>query len=148
MHFRRQKDILLTLHERCSRLTLAERLASKDATETADAIIDQLAALPSTAVQTITHDNGGEFARHERVKDAIGISAFFCDPHSPWQRGGIENANGRLRRDLPRKASLSGYSDEDINSIVWNLNATPRKCLAFKTPIEAFASQLGVALET
>ena len=106
-----------------------------------------LAALPSTAVQTITHDNGGEFARHERVQDAIGLRAFFCDPHSPWQRGGIENANGRLRRDLPRKASLSGYSDKDIEAIVWNLNATPRKCLGFKTPIEAFASQLGVALE-
>jgi IS30 family transposase len=147
MHFRRQRDILLTLQERCSRLTLAGRLNSKDATDTADAIIDQLAALPSTAVQTITHDNGGEFARHERVKDAIGLRAFFCDPHSPWQRGGIENANGRLRRDLPRKASLSGYTDKDIDSIVWNLNATPRKCLGFKTPIEAFASQLGVALE-
>ena len=147
MHFRRQKDILLTLHERCSRLTLAERLASKDANDTADAIIDQLVALPSTAVQTITHDNGGEFARHERVKDAIGLRAFFCDPHSPWQRGGIENANGRLRRDLPRKASLSGYSDKDIDSIVWNLNTTPRKCLGFKTPIEVFAAQLGVALE-
>jgi IS30 family transposase len=52
-----------------------------------------------------------------------------------------------LRRDLPRKASLSGYSDKDIDSIVWNLNATPRKCLGFRTPIEAFASQLGVALE-
>ena len=91
MHFRRQGDILLTLQERCSRLTLAQRLNSKDATDTADAIIDQLAALPSTALQTITHDNGGEFARHERVKDAIGLPAFFCDPHSPWQRGGIEN---------------------------------------------------------
>jgi IS30 family transposase len=147
MHFRRQQDILLTLQERSSRLTLAERIASKDATDTAEAIIDQLAALPSIAVQTITHDNGGEFARHERVQDAIGLRAFFCDPHSPWQRGGIENANGRLRRDLPRKASLSGYSDKDIDAIVWNLNATPRKCLGFKTPIETFASQLGVALE-
>lgn len=147
MHFRRQKDILLTLQERCSRLTLAGRLHSKDATDTADAIIDKLAALPSPAIQTITHDNGGEFARHERVRNAIGLRAFFCEPHSPWQRGGIENANGRLRRDLPRKARLSGYSDNDIDSIVWNLNSTPRKCLGFKTPIEAFASQLGVALE-
>ena len=147
MHFRRQQDILLTLQEGCSRLTLAGRLHSKDATDTADAIIDKLAALPATAVQTITYDNGGEFARHERVKDAIGLRAFFCDPHSPWQRGGIENANGRMRRDLPRKTSLSGYNDNDIDDIVWNLNATPRKCLGFKTPIEAFASQLGVALE-
>ena len=148
MHFRRQRDILLTLQERRSRLTLAGRLHSKDSTDTADAIIDKLSALPSNAVQTITHDNGGEFARHDRVTHAIGLRAFFCDPHSPWQRGGIENANGRLRRDLPRKASLSGYSDDDIDAIVWNLNATPRKCLGFKTPIEAFASQLGVALES
>ena len=109
-HFRRQRDILLTLQERCSRLTLAGRLQSKNASDTADAIIAQLAALPATALRTITHDNGGEFARHERVKDAIGLRAFFCDPHSPWQRGGIENANGRLRRDLPRKASLRGYA--------------------------------------
>ncbi len=141
MHFRRQKDILLTLQERCSRLTLAGRLHSKDATDTADAIIDKLAALPATAVQTITYDNGGEFARHQRVKDAIGLRAFFCDPHSPWQRGGIENANGRMRRDLPRKASLSGYKDKDIDDIVWNLNATPRKCLGFTTPIKAFATR-------
>src|ERR1700674_4703248 len=147
MHFRRQRDILLTLNERCSRLTLAERLGSKDATDTADAIIDKLAALPSTAVRTITYDNGGEFAGHERVKDAIGLRAFFCDPHSPWQRGSIENTNGRLRRDLPRKAGLDGYSDSDIDSIVWNLNSTPRKCLGFRTPIEAFASHLGVALD-
>ena len=147
MHFRRQRDILLTLQERCSRLTLAGRLHSKDATDTADAIIDKLGGLPSTAVQTITHDNGGEFARHDRVRNAIGLRAFFCDPHSPWQRGGIENINGRMRRDLPRKASLSGYNDRDIDSIVWNLNATPRKCLGFQTPIEAFASHLSVALE-
>ena len=92
MHFRRQRDILLTLQERCSRLTLAGRLHSKDATDTADAIIDKLGGLPSTAVQTITHDNGGEFARHDRVRNAIGLRAFFCDPHSPWQRGGIENS--------------------------------------------------------
>jgi transposase, IS30 family len=148
MHFRRKSDIILTVQERCSRLTLARRLHCKDATDTATAIIDKLAALPSDAVQTITHDNGGEFAQHDRVRNAIGLRAFFCDPHSPWQRGRIENANGRLRRDLPRKASLSGYSDDDIESIVWNLNSTPRKCLAFQTPIEAFASHLGVALET
>jgi IS30 family transposase len=147
MHFRRQKDILLTLQERCSRLTLAGRLHSKDATDTADAIIDKLAALPATAVQTITYDNGGEFARHQRVKDAIGLRAFFCDPHSPWQRGGIENANGRIRRDLPRKTRLTDYSDPDIDDIVWMLNSTPRKCLGFQTPIEAFAQNLSVALE-
>ncbi len=75
------------------------------------------------------------------------MRAYFCDPHSPWQRGSIENANGLLRRDLPRKTSLGDYTDDDIDDVIWNLNATPRKCLAYRTPIEAFAANLGVALE-
>jgi transposase, IS30 family len=81
------------------------------------------------------------------VTEAIGLYAYFCDPHSPWQRGGLENANGRLRRDLPRKTSLADHTDADIDDVVWNLNATPRKCLRYRTPIEAFAANLGVALE-
>lgn len=101
MHFRRQRDILLTLQERRSRLTLAHRLHSKDADLTAEAIVAALGALPARARRTITHDNGGEFAQHGTVTAAIGLRAFFCDPHSPWQRGSIENGNGRLRRELP-----------------------------------------------
>ena len=61
--------------------------------------------------------------------------------HSPWQRGGIENANGLIRRDLPRKTNLSDYTDDDIDDVTWNLNLTPRKCLGYRTPIEAFAPQ-------
>ena len=147
MHFRTQRDILLTLHERRSRLTLARRLLSKDADLTATTIAGELGGLPARARRTITHDNGGEFARHEAVTDAIGLAAYFCDPHSPWQRGSIENANGRIRRDLPRKTSLAGYTDADIDDVIWNLNSTPRKCLRYRTPIEAFATNLGVALE-
>lgn len=147
MHFRRQRDILLTLQERKTRLTLARRLLSKGADFTASAIVAELGGLAPRARRTITHDNGGEFARHETVTDEIGMRAFFCDPHSPWQRGSIENANGRVRRDLPRKTSLGNYTDDDIDDVIWNLNATPRKCLGYRTPIEAFASNLGVALE-
>jgi transposase, IS30 family len=99
------------------------------------------------APERVTHDNGGEFARHQAVTDSIGLRAYFCDPRSPWQRGSIENANGRLRRDLPRKTSLAGHTDDDIDDVIWNLNATPRKCLQYRTPIEAFAANLGVALE-
>jgi IS30 family transposase len=146
MHFRRQRDILLTLHERRSRLTLARRLLSKDADGAAEAIAAELGGLPASARRTITYDNGGEFARHESVTKEIELRAYFCDPHSPWQRGSIENAHGRLRRDLPRKTSLERYSDADIDDVIWNLNATPRKCLGYRTPIEAFAANLGVAL--
>jgi transposase, IS30 family len=106
-----------------------------------------LAGLPSTARRTITDDNGGEFAPHEVVTDHIGLRAFFCDPHSPWQRGAIENANGRLRRDLPRRTSLGAYTDDDIDDVIWNLNLMPRKCLDYRMPFEAFAANLGVALE-
>ena len=147
VHFTRKRDILLTLHERSTRLTLMRRLQSKDASDTADAIIDALRGLPGDARKTITHDNGGEFARHVKVKDALGMPAYFCDPHSPWQRGGVENSNGRVRVELPRKTDLSAYSDADIDDIVWIMNSTPRKCLGFQTPLEAFANQLGVALE-
>lgn len=147
MHFRRQRDILLTLQERRSRLTLARRLQSKDAQVAAAAIVEELGGLPAHARRTITHDNGGEFARHETVAKRIGLRAFFCDPHRPWQRGSIENANGLLRRDLPRKTNLSTYTDADIDDVVWSLNSTPRKCLDYRTPIEAFAANLGVALE-
>ncbi len=147
MHFRRQRDILLTLQERRSRLTVVRRLHSKEAQDVADAVVEELGGLPARARRTITHDNGGEFARHETVAERIGLRAFFCDPHSPWQRGSIENVNGRLRRDLPRKTSLAGFTDADIDDAVWSLNSTPRKCLGYRTPIEAFAANLGVALE-
>ncbi len=147
MHFRRARDQLLTLVERKTRLTLAVPLPSKTAKTTAAAITETLKGLPKRARQTITYDNGGEFAGHEHVEKEIGLRAFFCDPHSPWQRGSIENANGRLRRDLPRKACLNDYTLDDINHIVWTYNLTPRKCLDYATPIEAFAQQIGVALE-
>src|SRR5512132_1694850 len=140
-------DILLTLQERKSRLTLARGLSGKDAGVAAKTTAEELTGLPASARRTITYDNGGEFARHEDVTEKIGLRAYFCDPHSPWQRGGIENANGRLRRDLPRNTNLDGYTDADITDVVWNLNSTPRKCLAYQTPIEVFAANLGVALE-
>jgi len=147
VHFRRQRDILLTLQERTSRLMLTRRLPGKDSALTARAILAEPGGLPAEARRTITRDNGGEFARHETVRKRIGLTAYFCDPHSPWQRGGIENANGRLRRGLPRKTNLGRYADADIDDVIWNLNATPRNCLGYRTPIEAFARNLGVALE-
>jgi len=135
------------LQERRSRLTLARRLLSKNSELTAGAIVAELGGLPPKARRTITHDNGGEFAQHAAVTREIGMRAYFCDPHSPWQRGAIENANGLLRRDFPRKTSLGAYTDDDIDAVIWNLNSTPRKCLGYRTPIEAFAANLGVALE-
>ena len=91
--------------------------------------------------QTITFDNGTEFARHYELK-AIGIDTYFCDPHAPWQKGGIENAIGRMRRLLPRKTDLAQLDDTSLLTLIAAYNNTPRKCLDFKTPAEAFSDQL------
>ena len=149
MHVRRQRDALLTLRERRTRITLGGRLASKQAEPATDRIVPKLAALPRRARRSATFDDGGEWAPTRAPAPRLGTRTYFCDPHSACQRGGIENANGVLRRDVPRHATLSGYRDHDLDALLWAFNATPRKCLApFQIPLEVFALQLGVALET
>ena len=88
------------------------------------------------------HDNGGEFARHKKVEEKLGMPAYFCEPHSPWQRGAVENGNGRLRIDLPRKTKLSNHTDQDIQDLAMLHNNTPRKCLGYRTPLEAILSEI------
>jgi IS30 family transposase len=136
MHFRRQRDILLTLQERSTRLTLARRLHSKNSHETASAIIEELGGLPASALRTITHDNGGEFARHVAVKKQIGLTAYFCDPHSPWQRGTNENTNRLLRQYFPKGTDLSVHSQEHLDAVARELNERPRKTLHYFSPAE------------
>ena len=137
---------LLVLHERKTRLTVMTRLASKSAAETVTAIIDILARLDPKLRRTMTFDNGGEFARHAMLKEAFKMSTYFCDAYASWQKGGIENANGRIRRWFPRKTDLDDLTDEDIQDVAMTLNLTPRKCLGFKTPAEAFLNALGKTL--
>src|SRR4051812_23531215 len=99
--------------------------------------------------KTISFDNGTEFAEHHRLHKSLGVQAFFCDPHSPWQKCGVENSIGRLRRSLPRKTVHNSISTADLNQHVHRHNDTPRKCLDFKTPTEAFSKlKSTVALQT
>lgn len=147
MIFRTLKGNLLTLCERTTRFALSAPLPSKKAVPTAQAIVEQLKGLPSKARRSITFDRGGEFADHETMKRELGLDIWFCDPHSPWQRGTIENTNGIFRRDLPRKKDITDYTNQDIDNLTWLLNTTPRKCLGYQTPAEAFIEKLGGALE-
>jgi len=128
--------------ERKTRFTLTASLQTKTAAETAQTIQECLSSLPPDGLKTITFDNGGEFAHFDEIEDKLGIETYFCDPHSPWQRGGIENTNGIVRRDMPRKTNIKNYNEQDIDDITWNLNTTPRKCLGFRTPTEAFFENL------
>jgi len=138
MLFARYGQAVLITHERRSRLLLISRQPNKAAGPVARSLLSQFGSLPADLRQTCTFDNGTEFAEHWRLTESIGMQTFFCDTHAPWQKGGIENAIGRLRRTLPRKTDLALCPDDDLNAYVRTYNNTPRKCLAFKTPAELF----------
>jgi IS30 family transposase len=134
---------VLVLHERKSRVTLAARLTGKSAAETASVIMAILRRLDPGLRQSITFDNDTCFARHTLLREALDMATWFCDAYASWQKGGIENANGRLRRSLPRQTNLDNLSDEDMQEIVMTYNLTPRKCLGYITPIQALFKDLG-----
>jgi IS30 family transposase len=129
---------VLVLHERTSRLTALVKTANRKARPTAKTLGGLLRPLPKGLKQSLTFDNGTEFAEHYR----IGIDTYFCDPHAPWQKGGVENAIGRIRRFLPRKTNLDAITDEQINAVARAYNHTPRQCLDFHTPAEVFSRVL------
>jgi IS30 family transposase len=133
---------LLVAHERSSRITLLARTPNRKAAVTAQALGQMLMPMPQAMRTTITFDNGTEFAQHYRLRQQLGVDTFFCDTHSPWQKGGVENAIGRLRRYLPRKANLNAITSRQLSALACQYNHTPRKCLDFQTPVEALSTHL------
>lgn len=133
---------VLALHERTSRLTALVGQPSKAAAPVAEHLHALLAPLPKRLRRTLTFDNGTEFALHHTLRDRLGIQTFFCDPHAPWQKGGVENAIGRLRRWLPRKTNLTTLPPGALTQLALLYNHTPRKCLGFRTPAEVFTNAL------
>ena len=141
MLFSRYGQAVLTLHERHSRLLVALRPPGKASSPIASLMAQILGSFPAQWRQTVTFDNGTEFARHHQLH-ALGVETFFCDTHSPWQKGGVENAIGRMRRTLPRKTDLATLSDRRFAQLVQSYNNTPRKCLGYRTPAEIFSDQV------
>ena len=139
MLFARYGQGVLVLHERQTRFSIVQHPVDRKAVLTASTITDQLGHLPQAMRKTISFDNGTEFAEHHRLHETLGVDTFFCDPHSPWQKGGVENSIGRLRRSLPRKTDLACVTAAALQWHADRLNNTPRKCLDFKTPAEAFS---------
>ena len=134
---------VLVLHERKSRVTLAARLAGKTAAETISVMLAVFARIEPALRKSITFDNDTAFAQHALLKTITRHDHWFCDAYASWQKGGVENANGRLRRWLPRQIDIDKISDEEIQDIVLTANLTPRKCLGFKTPFQAILTELG-----
>ena len=141
MLFAKYGQAVLVTHERRSRLLLVSRQPNKAAEPVAKKLTDLFGSLPKLLRRTITFDNGTEFAYHYRLHK-LSMRTFFCDPHAPWQKGGIENAIGRMRRGLSRKTDLATLSDDRLLGLVRSYNHTPRKCLNYKTPAEVFCHEL------
>ena len=141
MLFAKYGQAVLAVNERRSRIVIAVRPPTKAADPVADLLLGLFSAMPAALRQTITFDNGTEFARHTRLH-RLAMQTFFCDRYSPWQKGGIENAIGRMRRFIPRKTDLATLSDNRFHALIRAYNNTPRKCLDYQTPAELFMTQL------
>ena len=150
MAFRQNSQFILVAYERTSRKALVHRQPNKTALAVRTRLTNTLRKVPKTMRQTITYDNGPEFALHHKINAALGTKSYFCHTHSPWEKGGVENTIGRLRRWLPRHTDVKAMSHQALAKIVSAHNNTPRKCLGYLTPNEAFdklAKEANVALQ-
>lgn len=142
--FGRGMSPVATLVERSTRFLML--VALPDGNHKADAVADALAraviTLPTQLAKTLTWDLGHEMAQHQRFSAETGMSVYFCDPKSPWQRGSNENTNGLLRQYLPRRMNFRELSQADFDLIAAELNGRPRQTLGFQTPSEALAEVL------
>lgn len=131
-----------TVIERKTRYTILTKM--KDATaDTALASFTRgLSKVPKSMLISMTYDQGKEMARHAELAERLKIKVYFCDPHSPWQRPTNENTNGLIRQYLPKGIDLSIYSQKDLDKIADSLNSRPRKVLGFRTPLEAYQTEI------
>jgi IS30 family transposase len=127
-----------TLVERSTRFVVLLHLPDRhDAEAVRDAMIPAITALPEHLRRSLAWDQGSEMARHAQISVAADLPIYFCDPHSPWQRGSNENTNGLLRQYFPKSSNLARYSAEDLAAVAAELNGRPRKTLDWRSPAHA-----------
>lgn len=137
------KSQVATLVERHSRLVMLARIPYDRCADRVAIILSQrIGDLPGQLRRSLTWDQGVEMADHAQFTVATNVPVFFCDPHSPWQRGSNENTNGLLRQYLPKGTDLSCYTQTELDEIAAKLNRRPRKTLGFKTPAEVLDKTL------
>lgn len=141
-----------TIVERTSRYIMLVKLDDAGSSTVLEGFTNRLRSIPTSLRKTLTYDQGTEMAQHHTLAKRLRMDIFFCDPHSPWQRGSNENANGLIREYLPKGMDLSLATQQQLTSIEYALNHRPRKILGFRTPHEVFSeiklnNIAGVALQ-
>lgn len=125
--------------ERHTRYVVLAKVNGKDTETVINAPIKQAHKLPRELYKSLTWDRGKELADHKRFTLATDVDVYFCDPHSPWQRGSNENTNGLLRQYFPKGTDLSVHSQAKLNAVARQLNERPRKTLNLQTPADRFS---------
>ena len=134
-----------TLVERSTRLLMLIKLPHPHpatAAHVLQAFTDKLNGIAQPMRQTLTYDRGKEMAHHRQLTANTGVAVYFCDPHSPWQRGTNENTNGLVRQYLPKGTDLSGYTQAQLDAIADEMNGRPRKTLGWASPLEVYGQWL------